>query len=131
MRILLFATTTGYQIREFENAARALGHDVWLATDRCHLLDDPWADRLMGDDSEPVNQTLSRLETLELPCSTSVVPWGTTDYLEELVALAESREMTLEDCAREFGTIDLPKSENEQKWLYHPLLGFRRLPVRQ
>ena len=45
MRILLFATTTGYQIREFENAARALGHDVWLATDRCHLLDDPWADR--------------------------------------------------------------------------------------
>ena len=68
---------------------------------------------------------------LELPCSTSVVPWGTTDYIEELVALAESRDMNLEDCAREFGTIDLPKSENEQKWLYHPLLGFRRLPVRQ
>jgi len=45
MKILLFATTTGYQIREFEAAARRLGFEVRLATDRCHLLDDPWADR--------------------------------------------------------------------------------------
>jgi len=48
MKILLFATTTGYQLREFEQAARALGHDVHLATDRCHLLDDPWADRAIA-----------------------------------------------------------------------------------
>lgn len=57
MKLLIFATTTGYQIREFEQAARRLGHEVRLATDRCHLLDDPWADRAMAvrfDDASPV-----------------------------------------------------------------------------
>ena len=44
-RILLFASTTGYQVREFDAAARRLGVELRLATDRCHLMDDPWGDR--------------------------------------------------------------------------------------
>ena len=43
-RLLLFAATTGYQIREFANAGRRLGIDVALATDRCRKMDDPWGD---------------------------------------------------------------------------------------
>jgi biotin carboxylase len=43
-RLLLFAATTGYQIRSFAEAARRLGVSVRLATDRCHILEDPWAD---------------------------------------------------------------------------------------
>ncbi len=43
-RLLLFASTTGYQIRVFAEAARRLGVDLTLATDRCHILDDPWGD---------------------------------------------------------------------------------------
>jgi len=43
-RLLLFAATTGYQIREFANAGRRLGIDVTLATDRCRKMDDPWGD---------------------------------------------------------------------------------------
>ena len=43
-RLLLIAATTGYQTRSFAKAARALGIDVTLATDRCHILDDPWRD---------------------------------------------------------------------------------------
>jgi len=43
-KLLLFAATTGYQIREFADAGRRLGIDVVLATDRCHQMDDPWAD---------------------------------------------------------------------------------------
>ena len=39
--LLLFAATTGYQIRVFAEAARRLGVDVTLATDRCHILEDP------------------------------------------------------------------------------------------
>jgi formate-dependent phosphoribosylglycinamide formyltransferase (GAR transformylase) len=42
--LLLFAATTGYQIRTFAEAARRLGIDLTLATDRCHVLDDPWGD---------------------------------------------------------------------------------------
>ena len=43
-RILLLSTTTGYQLRSFDAAARALGIELVLATDRCHALDDPWRD---------------------------------------------------------------------------------------
>jgi biotin carboxylase len=43
-RLLLFAATTGYQIRVFADAARRLDVDLTLATDRCHVLEDPWGD---------------------------------------------------------------------------------------
>ena len=44
-RVLLVASKTGYQVREFYGAAERLGIDLVLATDRCHILDDPWGDR--------------------------------------------------------------------------------------
>src|SRR5580693_396990 len=47
-RLLLFAATTGYQIRVFADAARRLGVELTLATDRCHIMDDPWGDRAVA-----------------------------------------------------------------------------------
>ena len=43
-RVLLVAATTGYQTRSFTAAAKRLGVEVVLATDRCHVLEDPWWD---------------------------------------------------------------------------------------
>ena len=43
-RILIFSTTTGYQLRSFGDAAADLGVELTFATDRCHALDDPWRD---------------------------------------------------------------------------------------
>jgi biotin carboxylase len=43
-RLLLAAATTGYQTRVFAEAARRLGIEFVLATDRCHTLEDPWSD---------------------------------------------------------------------------------------
>ena len=43
-RILLIATTTGYQTRAFGEVAERLGVELVFATDRCHMLDDPWRD---------------------------------------------------------------------------------------
>ncbi|MBY0496604.1 MAG: ATP-grasp domain-containing protein [Cyanobacteria bacterium] len=43
-RVLLLATTTGYQTRMFAEAASRLGVEVIYATDRCDQLDDPWRD---------------------------------------------------------------------------------------
>jgi biotin carboxylase len=43
-RILIFSTTTGYQLRSFSEAALDLGVELTFATDRCHSLDDPWRD---------------------------------------------------------------------------------------
>lgn len=43
-RVLLLATTTGYQTRSFGEAAERLGVDLVFATDRCKTLEDPWRD---------------------------------------------------------------------------------------
>ena len=43
-RVLLIAATTGYQVRSYGEAAQQVGVDLVLATDRCHVLDDPWRD---------------------------------------------------------------------------------------
>src|ERR1700704_1728125 len=44
-RLLVLATTTGYQTRAFGEAAERLGGELVFATDRCHLIEDPWQDR--------------------------------------------------------------------------------------
>jgi hypothetical protein len=44
-RVLLLATTTGYQTRAFGDAAERLGVDLLYATDRCNMLEDPWRDQ--------------------------------------------------------------------------------------
>jgi biotin carboxylase len=59
--LLLFAATTGYQIREFADAARRVGADVTLATDRCHILDDPWGDRAVPVKFDRVGESLAAL----------------------------------------------------------------------
>ncbi|MBI4263400.1 MAG: ATP-grasp domain-containing protein [Acidobacteria bacterium] len=43
--ILLIATTTGYQIRSFGEAAETLGVRLVFASDRCERLEDPWWDQ--------------------------------------------------------------------------------------
>jgi biotin carboxylase len=43
-RVLFLATTTGYQVRMFGEAADRLGIQLLFATDRCDQLDDPWWD---------------------------------------------------------------------------------------
>ncbi|MCU1339941.1 MAG: ATP-dependent carboxylate-amine ligase domain protein ATP-grasp [Bryobacterales bacterium] len=55
-RVLLVAATTGYQVREFAEAARTLDVELVLATDRCHILENPWGDDAAAvrfEDPEP------------------------------------------------------------------------------
>ena len=47
-RLLLIGATTGYQTRVFAEAAERLGIELRLATDRCHVLDDPWGDHALA-----------------------------------------------------------------------------------
>ena len=63
-RILLLATTTGYQIRSFGEAAMAVGASLVFASDRCDQLDDPWSDqaipvRFTDDSAEHMLRALS------------------------------------------------------------------------
>ena len=43
--LLIVATKLGYQTRLMADIAKRLGVHVSLATDRCHILDDPWGDQ--------------------------------------------------------------------------------------
>ncbi len=43
-RVLLVTTTTGYQMRAFAAAAERLAVGLVIASDRCHVLEDPWRD---------------------------------------------------------------------------------------
>src|ERR1035438_8536217 len=64
--LLLFAATTGYQIRVFADAARRLGVEVTLATDRCHILDDPWGDRALAVKFDQVEESLKAFRGLRV-----------------------------------------------------------------
>lgn len=64
-RILLVASTTGYQTRAFAAAAGRLRYEIQLATDRCHVLEDPWGDHaypLRFDDPERSAQAVAAAE---------------------------------------------------------------------
>jgi biotin carboxylase len=63
-RLLLFASTTGYQIRVFADAARRLGVDLTLATDRCHVLEDPWEDHAIPVKFDRVEESVDSLRGL-------------------------------------------------------------------
>lgn len=48
MRVLLVAATTGYQTHAFSDVAQSMGLDLVLATDRCHILNNPWGDNAVA-----------------------------------------------------------------------------------
>ncbi len=61
-KLLLIGATTGYQTRVFAEAAERLGFELRLATDRCHVLDDPWGDHALAlrfEDPEGAAQVIA------------------------------------------------------------------------
>lgn len=66
-RVLLLATTTGYQTRMFEEAAGRMGVELVYATDRCDQLADPWRDDAIAvrfhEEWRSVDALLKALET--------------------------------------------------------------------
>src|SRR3984893_10057477 len=61
-KLLLIGATTGYQTRVFAEAAERLGFELLLATDRCHVLDDPWGDHALAlriEDPEQAARTIA------------------------------------------------------------------------
>src|SRR5262252_2470261 len=71
-RLILFAATTGYQIRVFADAARRLGIDLTLATDRCHVLDDPWGDHAIPVKFDRIGESVETLRGLRFDAVAAV-----------------------------------------------------------
>jgi biotin carboxylase len=73
-RVLLFAAKLGYQTRSYDEAARRLGIDLALVTDRCHQLDDPWGDRAIPVHFE--SPEIAAYEVLQVLRSGTATPDG-------------------------------------------------------
>lgn len=68
---------------------------------------------------------------ITLPHTPRVSLWGADSYAAALDQLAEALDLAPEECARRFGTVDLPTAWDnqiavDQAWQYHDLLGFQR-----
>jgi formate-dependent phosphoribosylglycinamide formyltransferase (GAR transformylase) len=60
-RLLLLASKLGYQTRSFALAARKVGAEVVIGSDRCHQLEDPWADGAIPLHFEQAEQAAATL----------------------------------------------------------------------
>ncbi|MDR0226780.1 MAG: type I-F CRISPR-associated helicase Cas3f [Burkholderiaceae bacterium] len=70
----------------------------------------------------PVQESLLHQVPLASQGQGAVTPWGQVDLMEELVALAESKGISLAACAARYATVSLP--DKAQGWRWHGMLGF-------
>src|SRR5690242_11667136 len=91
-RLLLLSNTTGYQAQAFREAARQLGVMLALATDRCHVLEDPW-----GDDAIAVRFQ----EPVE--SAKKIVESARANPISGVIAIGDAPTMTAALAARELG----------------------------
>jgi CRISPR-associated endonuclease/helicase Cas3 len=82
---------------------------------------------LLEATGQEVSVEANLLQRLDLLAGPRIAFWGAPNYLDALQTLAEALDKDdLIDCARRFGAVDLPGREANQRWRYHPALGFSR-----
>ena len=109
MRLLLLSNTTGYQANAFREAAEHLGAEITLATDRCHVLDDPW-----GDHAIPV-KFHEPIESVK-----KIVGQAAKTKFDGIVAIGDAPTMTAAMAAEQLGLRFHPPAAVEackNKWL--------------
>lgn len=72
----------------------------------------------------PIHQSLCHLVPAAQLASPSVSPWPQLDLMEELAALAQARDLSLEQCAKRYATASLPQCQ--AGWWWHGQLGFNK-----
>jgi biotin carboxylase len=92
-RVLLFAATTGYQIRAFDAAAERLGVELRIASDSCDQLDDPWRDRAVPVRFHDLESSLDML--------VAAVP----EPLDGVIAVGDRPTILAAHAARRFGLV--------------------------
>jgi len=84
---MLLFTTTGYEAREFVQAAHQLGVETVLGSDRCHVLDDPWQDGALPLRFErPQEAAQHILEYARTQPLDAILPVGDTPVLTAALA---------------------------------------------
>ncbi|HUZ45902.1 MAG TPA: ATP-grasp domain-containing protein [Terriglobia bacterium] len=93
-RLLLLATTTGYQTRAFVEAAAKAGVSVVFGTDRCRVLDDPWQDHALPLRFEDPEESARR-----------IAERARTEPLDGIVALGDCTPPTAARAGRTLGLL--------------------------
>lgn len=81
----------------------------------------------IGPHGEPIPEG-HLLHDVRFDLADGITLWGNMDYRQLLERLAEQQVLDLAQCARRFGTLELPARGVDQGWFYHPALGLRRHP---
>lgn len=99
-----------------------IGSDFFVLT-----LDDEGCAPVLNqiDDMGELVESANLMQESELELGMGMSTWGTVGYAEALEELAGRLSMGLGPCMRKFGTVSLPRG-NEQGWIYSQHLGFRR-----
>jgi biotin carboxylase len=91
--LILLASKLGYQTRSFAEAARRLGVPLIIGSDRCHQLEDPWADGAVPLHFEEPEKAAARLA--EAVCSRPGEP-----QIGAILALGDRQTATAAHAAR-------------------------------
>src|ERR1700676_2020181 len=103
-QLLILAGKLGYQTRSFAEAAKALGVDVVFASDRCHQLEDPWADGAIAvrfDEPEDSAQRIvkqSFVRPLDGLIALGDRPTATAAYTARALGFAYNSPQSVENC---------------------------------
>jgi biotin carboxylase len=103
-RLLILASKLGYQTRSFAEAAKALGADVVFASDRCHQLEDPWADGAIAVHFEDPEEAARRIvkQSLVQPVDGLIAlgdrPTSTAAFTARALGFAYNSPQSVENC---------------------------------
>lgn len=99
-RLLILASKLGYQTRSFAEAAQNLGVEIVFGTDRCHQLEDPWADGALPLHFEQPEQAAQ-----------AIVESARANRVDAILALGDRPTVTAAYAARALGlTYSSPES---------------------
>ena len=79
-----------------------------------------------GDEPLLIGNLWRELSESDEPTGPRISAWAVPRYWDELQEVAENKQMDLRNCAKEYGTLDLPGRKPEHIWRYHWALGFSR-----
>jgi biotin carboxylase len=115
--LLLLASKLGYQTRSFAEAARRLGFAVVVGSDRCHQLEDPWADGAIPLHFDKPQEAAADLATAVRSRQSEI---------GAILALADRQTATAAHAARQLGlrynspeSVDNCRSKLRQREVLH------------
>src|SRR5713101_6498858 len=103
-RLLILSSKLGYQTRSFAEAAQRLGVEVFFGSDRCHQLDDPWADGALALHFEQPEQAAASIVAqarAKLPDAILALgdrPTTTAAYAARALGVRQNSPESVENC---------------------------------